>query len=625
MRINTKLLFTIIALLIFSLPNISSAAEIKIKDLSSKKILHIDSYHQGYPWSDTIAETLTKKLSRHNAQFKQHYMNTKIKNSVSEKGQAAIEALKVFNEYKPDLVIATDDNAAKYFVAPYLKDKDTPVVFAGINWDASKYGFPAKNVTGVIEVNAIDELFTFINSFKKISKVSVLAVDSLSDRTEISGDKKILGIEFEKEVYVSNFEEWKKAYIELQKDSCILYLHNIYSIKDFNKEEALDFIKNNTKVITASVNDFMKPYVAITYSKISAEQAELAYQMAADILQGKPISEIPLTTNKKGAISVNTKMLDKVGVTIPKKLLERANLHDKKILHIDSYHPEYPWSYGIGKGVTSTLKNYDVNVKRHYMNTKVNKTEEEKKTAALKAKEVIESYDPDIIIATDDNASKYLIKPYYKNKDIPVVFAGINWTAEEYGFPTKNVTGMVEVNSIDELLKLVRSVSRKPINDNKIAFLAFDTLSSRKEVEATEKMFGIDFIEEAFVSNFEEWKKKYIELQEVADLVYIRSIYGLEGFDSNEAKSFVEKNTKKITFSISVAAADLAAITYANIPEELGEWSANTAIDVLKGKSISDIPLTRNKMGKIIINSKITNNLDVSIPIEVQEVAEIIK
>ena len=66
------------------------------------------------------------------------------------------------------------------------------------------------------------------------------------------------------------------------------------------------------------------------------------------------------------------------------------------------------------------------------MDTKRNTDEEFKKTAALKAKAEIEASKPDVVIAADDNASKYLIQPYFKDASLPFVFCGVNW--DEKGF-----------------------------------------------------------------------------------------------------------------------------------------------------------------------------------------------
>ncbi len=61
------------------------------------------------------------------------------------------------------------------------------------------------------------------------------------------------------------------------------------------------------------------------------------------------------------------------------------------------------------------------------MDTKRNTSEKFKKNAAIRAKTAIENFKPDLIIATDDNASKYLITPYFVDSKTPVVFARLNW------------------------------------------------------------------------------------------------------------------------------------------------------------------------------------------------------
>ena len=61
------------------------------------------------------------------------------------------------------------------------------------------------------------------------------------------------------------------------------------------------------------------------------------------------------------------------------------------------------------------------------------------------------------MIASDDNAQKYLVVPYLKGTQVPVIFNGVNWDASAYGFPTSNVTGMIEVELPDQLVEIGRA------------------------------------------------------------------------------------------------------------------------------------------------------------------------
>lgn len=102
------------------------------------------------------------------------------------------------------------------------------------------------------------------------------------------------------------------------------------------------------------------------------------------------------------------------------------------------------------------------------MDTKRNKSDDFIKEVALKAKNIIETFKPDVVIAADDNASKYLIEPYYKNASLPFVFCGVNWDASVYGYPYRNVTGMVEVAGAKKLVDLLKDF----VKGGKVGLLA---------------------------------------------------------------------------------------------------------------------------------------------------------
>jgi hypothetical protein len=137
----------------------------------------------------------------------------------------------------------------------------------------------------------------------------------------------------------------------------------------------------------------------------------------------------------------------------------------KKILYINSYHEGYEWSDGVTKGIQSILDNTDIELKIILMDTNRNTSEDFKKQAGLKAKKAIEDFKPDVVIASDDNAFKYVIMPYYKNVELLVVFCGLNWDTAIYDAPYTNTTGMIEVALIPQLLKRLRLYPRGDIND----------------------------------------------------------------------------------------------------------------------------------------------------------------
>ena len=294
-----------------------------------------------------------------------------------------------------------------------------------------------------------------------------------------------------------------------------------------------------------------------------------------------------------------------------------ASYSGKKVLFIDSYHEGYAWSDGITNGIKSVIDGKGITLKIVRMDTKRNTSDDFKKEAALKAKAVIEDFKPDVVIAADDNASKFLIEPYFKNSSVPFVFCGVNWDASVYGYPYKNATGMVEVTPVPQLLEQLKIYAK----GDRIGFLAPELLTARKEAENYRKVFGLT-VTDYYAKDFEDYKKGFVELQKKVDILLLDSDGGLYQDKADELKSFVEANTKVSTGTTYDFMANYALIDFAKIAEEQGSWSAAAALKILDGVSPSSIAIVQNKEGKLIINTRIAKTLGVEIPFEVIQSAQ---
>lgn len=283
----------------------------------------------------------------------------------------------------------------------------------------------------------------------------------------------------------------------------------------------------------------------------------------------------------------------------------------KKVLFIDSYHEGYAWSDGITRGVQTILRGTGVDLKVIRMDTKRNTNEDFKKAAALKAKAEIEAFKPDVVIAADDNASKFLIEPYFKNAELPFVFCGVNWDATVYGYPYSNTTGMVEVTPIPQIIEQLKPYAR----GSRLGFIAPDLLTAKKEAANYKSVFGYD-VTTYYANDMEDWKKGYLELQNQVDMIIVASDGGLYDDKADELRAFVEANTKVPTGAAYDFMAPLALIAYGKVAEEQGAWSAQAALKILDGTPPSGIPIVKNKEGTLIINAKVASTLGVSIPYE---------
>lgn len=287
-----------------------------------------------------------------------------------------------------------------------------------------------------------------------------------------------------------------------------------------------------------------------------------------------------------------------------------------RVLFIDSYHAGYAWSDGITGAIQKTFQGKDVSLKIHRMDTKRNGSEAFKKRAAVIAKDVIANYRPDIVIASDDNASKYLIMEYYKDARLPFVFCGVNYTADGYGFPFSNVTGMVEVPPVIKLVYSLKHFTRIV----SVGYLASDTLTERKDGEFTKRDVREKFVER-YVKDFEGWKREFAKMQNEVDVLIIGNNAGIKGWDDVAAQRFAENNTEIATGALLDWMAPVAFLSATRIAREQGAYAAATALKILDGAAVDSIPIVRNSQADIIINMKIADKLGLKVPNSFRKIA----
>lgn len=614
-----------LALLLFS-SSFTVAAPAK------KKILYIDSYHLEYVWSADINAGIRSVLDeRDDIELRIFRMDTKRNKSEAFKQEAALKARELISTWKPDVVIASDDNASKYLISPCYRGMELPFVFCGLNWDATVYGFPAKNITGMIEVALYQETIDNLARFAKGKRVGYLASDTVSERKELKNISKRFNLKFNVH-FAHTFADLKQGLLDLQKNSDMIILRECLSVKGFNHLDMINFVRENATVPIGTTLRYLKHYALLTFANIGEEQGEYAAKTALAILDGQSPDTIPVVANKKAKIYLNMPLAKAMGIKFPMELLENSHLissSQKKLLWINSYHKGYQWSDDIEKGLLKALhittrpdgsfdtSQSEVDLRIYRMDTKRNQSLTFKKKAAAEAKVVIEEWQPDIIVASDDNAAKYLIKPFYKNGDIPIVVNGINWDASEYGFPANNITGMVEVDPVLETLALLRQYAKGP----RLGLLAADNLSNRKNYETYRDRLGIEFSEVIFVDSVAQWQEEYLRLQGCVDMLYQSTASVLPGWDVGEAEAFILANTTIPTAATADHVIQYALLGTVKIAEEQGWWAGRTVLRILDGTPPSAIPMVTNRESRLYLNMELAQHLGIKFPMSLLEKA----
>lgn len=273
-----------------------------------------------------------------------------------------------------------------------------------------------------------------------------------------------------------------------------------------------------------------------------------------------------------------------------------------KCLFVSSYHPGYAWSDGVERGIRSTLEG-KCEIKQFNMDTKRNKHPEHMRKAGMAVKQIIDSWKPDIVITADDNAAKYVIQAHFKDHEIPFVFCGINWTADEYGFPYSNVTGMVEVAPIYPLLEKVKDL----IPDAKRAiYLGADTVTEKKNLDRFEKALGkYDIhLDSALADTMHDWLNSYTRAQQY-DFIIVGSNSGIHDWNSEHVINTIKTGSKKLSVTNHDWMMPYTMLGFTKVPEEQGEWAAQAALSILAGVEISKIAIIPNRKWDIWTNSSL--------------------
>lgn len=278
------------------------------------RLLHIDSYHQGNTWNDRIAAAVEAGVAHTDVQFRIFHMDSKRKHSEEEKRAAAVAAVDMIADYRPNVVTMSDDNAVKYVLMPYYRDAELPFVFCGLNWDASIYGLPYGNTTGMVEVSPIPQLIALLKGYASGPRLGFLAEDTPTKHKEKAFHEKLFGLDYHRAYFVSSFAEWQDAFVQAQDEVDILLLLGVGALTDWDSPAASTLAERETRIPTGTDFAWLMPYSLLGVAKLPEEQGTWAAKAALKILEGVPPSNIPVTHNNKGELLFNRRVAATLGI-----------------------------------------------------------------------------------------------------------------------------------------------------------------------------------------------------------------------------------------------------------------------------------------------------------------------
>ena len=283
-----------------------------------------------------------------------------------------------------------------------------------------------------------------------------------------------------------------------------------------------------------------------------------------------------------------------------------------KIFYINSYHKGYQPSDEMYWGFIDNTDTSLISLKVFYMDTKRNNSISEIKNSVDSALSSIKSFNPDILVVSDDNAVKEIISPYFNGSPLPVVFCGVNWSEDQYSLSKENITGILEKLPLKEAIQnIVKSYS----GIKNIAILSENSLSEQNNMTLLDTLYrNLNLHPEYYLEdNFEDWKKAFIVAGERADLIYLPTNGAVNGWNDTAAIKFVTDNIKKPVITCDEFMMPFAVYGLTKIPGEQGQWVAETVKRIIAGEKVIDIPVASNKKSKSWYNSILGNKIGLTL------------
>lgn len=317
-------------------------------NLAKPRILVLHSYDLDYSWVRDVNVGINRVLRGKPYNIRWHYMDTKRNPGNDFRERAGLLARRIIGDWKPDLIIAVDDDAQKYAVMYYavtpieakkLTKKPVQIVFVGLNGEPKPYGYDiAMNATGILERKQWTAVKNLIGDAvrPRVPAGREVRIAYVGDTSgSVKEDTKFID-SFDWSPYklvrsrlVSNYDDWKAEVARANNEADVLLTTNYRRIQETAADtrrmvEPADLVKwtedNTPKIPVIGTNGFYVEdggMIAIATSPF--EQGEVGAHMAVDILdRGRDPKTIPVQSTQEFIVYMRADRVRQNSFAVPR-------------------------------------------------------------------------------------------------------------------------------------------------------------------------------------------------------------------------------------------------------------------------------------------------------------------
>jgi len=293
------------------------------------------------------------------------------------------------------------------------------------------------------------------------------------------------------------------------------------------------------------------------------------------------------------------------------------NVTRPSILILHSYDTEYAWVRDINIGLNRVLGNkYIYHIRWYYMDTKRHPSKEYKASAGIAARRVIEETEPDVVIAIDDDAQKYVARYFINHPKIKIIFAGVNNDVSDYGYDkAKNATGILERLPLMAMQETFQIASNFKSLDHpiRLAYLGdnSETVSGDLKQIQSFNWSPLQFIAAKRVNTWPEWQAAVEELGKQADVILVTGYRRLSRsatvstlVPAKEIVEWTEAHSKiPVISGNGFYTEEGGMLAIGTSPYEQGEIAGEKALEIVEAhKSPDGLPIVSSNQFIVTMN-----------------------